>query len=93
MAIFKKEKPEKVALDLQNQANQRLAISASLTYRIPMIFMGDGVYLLNLSHAKEDNIRKFLKTIVSESKTRIKGAIFRDDPKCDYLVIYDVKED
>lgn len=94
MALLKKEKQEKVALNLQNPANQKLAIRASLDYRIPMIFMGDGIYVLELKRVKEDSIRGFLRQLTTESETRIKGAIFREDPKCDFLVIYDeIKEE
>lgn len=89
MALFKKEKLEKVALDLENTANQRIAIKAALEYKIPMISLGSGVYLLDLGRAKDDQIRSFLKQIIAQSETRIKGAIFREDPRCDYLVIYD----
>ena len=89
MALFKKEKLEKVALDLQNNANQRIAIKAALEYKIPMMSLGSGVYLLDLGRVKDDQIRNFLKQIIAQSETRIKGAIFREDPRCDYLVIYD----
>ncbi len=94
MALLKKEKQERVALNLQNPANQKLAIKASLDHRIPMIFMGDGIYVLELKRVKEDNIRNFLRQLTTESETRIKSAIFREDPKCDFLVIYDeIKEE
>ncbi len=89
MALFKKEKLEKVALDFENNANQRIAIKAALEYKIPMISIGSGVYLLDLGRTKDDQIHKFLKQIITQSETRIKGAIFREDPRCDYLVIYD----
>ena len=93
MAIFKKEKPEKVALDLDNSANQKIAIQASLNNKVPLIYKGDGIFLMDLKHAKDENIYNFLKQLITQSKTHIQGAIFRGDPKCDYVVIYDVKED
>lgn len=89
MTLFKKEKLEKVALDLQNNANQRIAIKAALEYKIPMMSIGSGIYVLELGRVKDDVTRSFLKHIITQSETRIKGAIFRGDPRCDYLVIYD----
>lgn len=89
MALFKKEKLEKVALDFENNANQRIAIKAALEYKIPMISLGSGVYLLELGRVKDEVARSFLKHIIAQSETHIKGAIFRGDPRCDYLIIYD----
>ena len=31
----------------------------------------------------------FLEQFISEAVNHIQGAIFREDPKCDYVVIYD----
>lgn len=93
MAIFKKEKPEMVALDLSNAANRKIAIQASLEHKIPLIYKGDGIFFMDTKHVKTKNTYDFLKQIVDKSETRLHGAIFREDPKCDYLVIYDSKED
>lgn len=89
--IFKKEKPEKVALNLQNPINQRIAIRASLNHKIKMVYKGDGIFLLELKRAKDEKIVDFFNQLTSESVDHIHGAIFRDDPKCDYVVIYDKK--
>ena len=48
---------------------------------------------MDTKHVKTKNTYDFLKQIVDKSETRLHGAIFREDPKCDYLVIYDSKED
>ena len=87
--IFKKEKPEKVALDLQNKENQRVAIKASLDHKISLLYKGDGIFLMDLKRVKDDKIISFFKQLLNESVNRIEGAIFKGDPKCDYLVIYD----
>ena len=87
--IFKKEKPEKVALNLQNKENQRVAIKASLDYKIPLFYKGDGIFLMDLKRIKDDKILSFFKQLINSSVSRIDGAIFREDPKCDYVVIYD----
>lgn len=88
--IFKKEKPEKVALDLKNAANQRVAIKASLNHKIPLVYKGDGIFFMDLKRVKDDKVFNFFKQLKTESVSRIEGAIFREDPKCDYLVIYDI---
>lgn len=93
MAIFKKEKPEKVALDLENTTNRKIAIQASLNNKVPLIYKGDGVFFIDTKHTTIDNIYNFLKQIIDKSETRIQGGIFRGDPNCDYLIIYDSKED
>lgn len=89
--ILKKEKPEKASLNLQNTENQKVAIKASLDHKVPLIYKGDGIFLIDLKHAKEERLKGFLEQFISESVDRIQGAIFRDDPKCDYVVIYDKK--
>ena len=89
LGVFRKEKPEKVALNLQNPVNKRAAIKASLDNKIQLIYKGDGIFFMELKRAKDDKVYAFLKQFVSESVSRIEGAIFREDPKCDYLVLYD----
>ena len=88
LGILKKEKPEKVALDLKNKENQRIAIKASLDYKIPLLYKGDGIFFMDTKHVKDDAVRGFLKQLNSSSVSRISSAIFKDQ-KCDYLVIYD----
>ena len=88
--IFKKEKPEKVALNLQNTANQRVAIKASLDNKISLVYKGDGIFFMDLKRVKDDKVLSFFKQLKDEAVGRIEGAIFREDPKCDYLVIYDI---
>ena len=87
--IFKKEKPEKVSLNLQNKENQRAAIKASLDHKIPLLYKGDGIFFMDTKRVKDDKVLSFFKQLVNESVSRIEGAIYREDPKCDYLVIYD----
>lgn len=87
--IFKKDKPEKVSLNLQNPTNQRVAIKASLDNKITLTYKGHGVYFMDLKRVKDDKILNFFKQLSTESVSRIEGAIYREDPKCDYLVIYD----
>ena len=89
MAIFKREKPEKVALNLDNNENQKVAIQASLDHKVPLIYKGDGIFLMDLKYTKDENVYNFLKQLITKSETRIQGAIFREDPKCDYVVLYD----
>lgn len=89
LGILKREKPEKVSLNLQNVDNQRVAIKASLNYKIPLLYKGDGIFLMDLKRAKDDKIYGFFEQLINESKTKIEGAIFREDPKCDYVIFYD----
>ena len=93
MPFFKKQKQEKVALNLQNPDNQRAAIKASLDHKIPLINKGNGVFFLDLRRAKDDKIYSFFKQFISESVNCRQGVVDRDDPKCDYIVIYDLKEE
>ena len=87
--IFKKEKPEKVALDLQNKENQRVAIKASLDHKISLLYKGDGIFFMDTKRAKDEKVLSFFEQLLNGSVSRIEGAIFKEDPKCDYLVIYD----
>lgn len=95
MAILKKEKQEKVALNLQNPVNRKAAIQASLDCKIPLVYKGDGIFLINVKHSKQEKVLDFFKQFISQSVNCIQGGIFREDPKCDYLVIFDIdkKED
>ncbi len=93
MPFFKKQKQEKVALNLQNPDNQRAAIKASLDHKIPLINKGNGIFFLDLRRAKDDKIYSFFKQFISESVNCRQGVVDRDDPKCDYIVIYDLKEE
>lgn len=88
LGILKKEKPEKVALNLQNKENQRVAIKASLDYKIPLQYKGDGLFFMDTKRVKDDAVRGFLRQLNDSSVGRIAGAMFKDQ-KCDYLVIYD----
>lgn len=93
MALFKKEKQEKVALNLQQPENQKAAIKAALDHKIPLISKGNGVFFLDFKRVKDQNIYDFFKQFIAESKNCRQGVIDRDDPKYDYIVIYDVKEE
>ena len=93
LSILKKQKEEKVSLDLQNPANRRVAAQASLNYRVPLLSKGDGIFFLDLKHTKDENLTKFFRYFVSKSVGRIQAVIDRDDPKCDYIVIFDIKEE
>lgn len=93
MPFFKKQKQEKVALNLHNPDNQRAAIKASLDHKIPLINKGNGIFFLDLRRAKDDKIYSFFKQFISESVNCRQGVVDRDDPKCDYIVIYDLKEE
>lgn len=93
MALFKKEKQEKVALNLQNPDNQRAAIKASLDNKVPLISKGNGIFFVDLKYAKEDRLYGFFKQFISNSVNCRQGVIDKDDPKCDYIVIYDLKEE
>lgn len=86
--IFKKEKPEKVALNFQSKENQRAAIKASLDYKIPLFYKGDGIFFMDTKRAKDDTVRGFLKQLNNLPVGRMAVAMFKDQ-KCDYLVIYD----
>ena len=92
MPIFKKDKKEKLGLDLQNPENQRAAINAALDNKIPLISKGNGVYLVDEKHSKGDSIEKFLKQFMKSSVNCHQGLIDREDPRYDYILIYD-KED
>ena len=89
LSILKKEKPEKASLNLQNAENQKVAIKASLDHKVPLIYKGDGIFLIDTKHAKDERLKGFFEQFISESVDHIQGAIFREDPKCDYVVIYD----
>jgi len=93
LALFKKEKQEKVALNLQNPDNQRAAIKASLDNKVPLISKGNGIFFVDLKYAKEDRLYGFFKQFISNSVNCRQGVIDKDDPKCDYIVIYDLKEE
>lgn len=93
LPIFKKQKQEKVALDLQNPENQRAAIKASLDNKVPLISKGNGIFFVDLKRAKDDRLYGFFKQFIAESVNCKQGVIDKDDPKCDYIVIYDLKED
>ena len=93
MPIFKKPKQEKVALDLQNPVNQKAAIKASLDNKVPLLNQGNGIFFLDLKKAKRDRVYGFFKQFISESVNCKQGVVDKDDPKCDYIVIFDLKED
>ncbi len=94
MPLFKKDKPEKVGLDLQNPVNQRAAIQASLNNKVPLISREGNLYLVDTKHAKAENVQKFFEEFARTSVNCKQGLIDRDDPKFDYILIYDlVKED
>lgn len=93
MPFFKKEKQEKVALNLQNPDNQKAAIKASLDNKVPLISKGNGIFFVDLKHAKEDRLYSFFKQFISNSVNCRQGVVDKDDPKCDYIVIYDLKEE
>lgn len=90
MPLFKKDKPEKVGLDLQNPVNQRAAIQASLNNKVPLISREGNLYLVDTKHAKADNVQKFFEEFIRNSVNCKQGLIDRDDPKCDYILIYDL---
>lgn len=90
MALFKKEKQEKLGFDLQNNENQKALIRASLNYKIPLINKGRGVFLVDTKHTKD--LEGFLKEFMDNSTNCKQGVIDRNDPKTDYILIYD-KED
>lgn len=93
MPFFKKEKQEKVALNLQSPENQKAAIKASLDNKVPLISKGNGIFFVDLKYAKEDRLYGFFKQFISNSVNCRQGVIDKDDPKCDYIVIYDLKEE
>ena len=93
MPFFKKEKQEKVALNLQNPDNQKAAIKASLDNKVPLISKGNGIFFVDLKHAKDDRLYGFFKQFISNSVNCRQGVVDKDDPKCDYIVIYDLKEE
>lgn len=94
MPLFKREKQEIVGLDLQNPINQRAAIQACLNNKVPMRNPEGNLYILDTKHAKADNIQKFFEEFARTSVNCKQGLIDRDDPKYDYILIYDlVKED
>lgn len=93
MPFFKKEKQEKVALNLQNPDNQKAAIKSSLDNKVPLISKGNGIFFVDLKHAKEDRLYGFFKQFISNSVNCRQGVVDKDDPKCDYIVIYDLKEE
>ena len=92
MQLFKKKKREMVALNLQNPENQRAAIKASLDTKVPLINKGNGVFFVDVDHAKGDKLYNFFKKFIETSTNCRQGVISREDPKTDYIVIYD-KED
>lgn len=92
LGIFKKEKREKLALNLQNPANQKAAIRAALNNKIPLINKGNGIFFVEIKRAKEQQLRNFLKQFLDASENCQQGVIDKNDPKIDYIVIYD-KED
>ena len=93
MQIFKKQKQEKVALNLQNPENQRAAIKASLDNKVVLINKGNGIFFVDLKKSKEDKLSGFFRQFIEESVNCKQGVIDRDDPKCDYIVIYDITEE
>lgn len=93
MPLFKKDKQEKVALNLINPDNQKAAIRASLDNKVPLINKGHGIFFVDIKHAKDDRVYNFFKQFISESINCRQGVIDKDDPKYDYIVIYDLKED
>ena len=92
MRLFKKEKREKLGFDLQNPINQRMLVQAALDNKIILITKGSGVYLADIDNAKEKRLHNFLKQFINTSVNCKQGVIDRDDPKFDYIIIYD-KED
>lgn len=93
MSIFKRPKQEKVALDLKNPKNQKVAIKASLDNKVPIISKGDGIFLIDIKSVKQDRLFKFFKQFISESENCRQGIVDRDDPKCDYIVIFDLEKE
>ena len=90
--IFKKNKREKLALDLQNNMNQRAAIKAALDNKVTLNYKGEGLYFVDLKRAKGDSVEKFLRQFMKTAVNCTQGLIDREDPKYDYILIYD-KED
>jgi hypothetical protein len=90
--ILKKPKQEKVALNLQNPANQRVAIKASLDHKVPLLSKGNGIFIIDLKKSRDDKIYDFFKQFIAESVDCRQGVIDSDDPKCDYIVIYDIRK-
>lgn len=93
MSLFKRQKQEMIALDLQNPENQRAAIRASLAHKVPLINKGNGVFFVDLKRFKDDRVYDFFRQFVSEAVNCRNGIIDSDDPKCDYIVIFDLKEE
>ncbi len=91
-SILKKQKAEKLGFDLQNSKNQKALIAASLEYKIPLITKGPGIYFVDMKYIKGDSLSDFLKCFMKNSICCHQGIIDRDDPKYDYILIYDLKE-
>ena len=91
--IFKKGKQEKLGLDLQNPYNQKVAIQASIDNKVPLISKGNGLYFVDVKHVKSAKLYAFLKQFIAEAYNCKQAVIDKEDPKCDYILIYDVKEE
>lgn len=92
MNLFKRDKQEKLGLDLQNPINQKAAIQASLDNKVPLINKGNGLFMVDIKHVKEKNLYQFLKQFINNSVNSRQGVVYKEDPKFDYILIYD-KED
>ncbi len=93
LQIPKKAKQEKVALNLQDPENQKAAIRASLDNKVPLINKGNGIFFVDLKHSKDDRLYSFFKQFIATSKDCKHGVIDDGDPKYNYIVIYDLKEE
>ena len=91
--LFKKNKQEKLGLDLQDPYNQKAAIQASIDHKVPLISKGNGLYFVDIKHIKSEKLYEFLKQFIANSSNCQQAVIDREDPKCDYILIYDVKEE
>lgn len=92
MNLFKREKKEKLGLDLQNPINQKAAVQASLDNKVPLISKGNGLYIVDTKGVKDSRLYNFLKQFLMNSVNSHNGVIYKEDPKYDYILIYD-KED
>ena len=94
LTLLKRNKKEQLGFDLQNPENQKAVIKAALDHKIPLINKGYGVFMVDMKRAKGDRLSNFLTQFTETSVDCKQGVIDKDDPKYDYILIYDVtKED
>lgn len=95
MVLFKKEKEEKLGFNLQDRDNQRALIKAALDNKVMLVSKGEGVYLVDTRtrRLKDDTLLSFLKQFLAASMNCKQSIIYREDPKADYIIVYDKKED